>query len=317
LTLPVGPIPEREDAVEREGRTAGLHVLAALAVGGTLAKAARDSRLPLWWLGLPLVLGVGLAGSLVGLGAARGSDVVAQRIHIGVRHAQARFWIRYFVTFLTDTVLFVLASPKLEGRALWRGASRWGWTVGWPLATLMIAANAIDVQAAERVSAARGMLLSAVTDLRNRRAFDADLAALVRDRIAFTVVFADLDGLKAVNDTHGHAAGTAAIKCLGSALARQSGVAYHWGGDEFVLLMPDTDRAAVVEAARASLSEVHDFGHARSWVLSASYGATFVAPNNSRSAEAIVASADAAMYAAKAAGRSRLVVGDESAVALY
>jgi diguanylate cyclase (GGDEF)-like protein len=243
-------------------------------------------------------------------------DFVAARVDLGPRDREARFWTRYFVAFLTDTVGFVVASEKLEGRSFWPGSRRWGWTVGWPLATLMIAANAIDGEAAERVSAARSMLLNPVTDLRNRRAFDADIAGLVRGGVSFTFVFADVDGLKQINDAYGHVAGDAAIKCLGAALGRQTGVAYHWGGDEFVLLVPGNDRDSLIRTVHAVFAEVNALGVDRNWPLGASFGATFVPADETRSAEEIAENADQALYAAKQAGRNRLVLSGERPIPL-
>lgn len=294
----------------REGRTAALHLLAGFAVGGTLAKAAHDEGLRWWWLNLPLFLLVGSAGAAAGAGAAHAADIVAVRM--GGRASRWRFWTRYFAAFAADTLSFAVMGPWFEGRSLWRGSSRFSWAGGWPLAILMLGAAAIEAEASERVRAVRGMMLNSVTDLRNQRMFDSDLAALVRDRVSFTLLAVDMNGLKQINDTHGHAAGNSAIKTLGAALGRQDGFAYHWGGDEFMLLMSGTDRARVHQAAHNVAQDLIAFAEERAFVPSASFGCTFVPPTDSRTAEAIQEAADQALYRAKGAGRSRLSLEGEA-----
>lgn len=311
--LPVGLIPEREDPIAREGRTAGLQVIAAVSVGAVLAKAARDARLPWWWLNFPMVVLVGLGGSLAGLLGARAVDLLSEPLHLRTHQGSTRFWVRYISAFVADTVGFVLASEALEGRSLWRGSPKWGWTIGWPLATLMMAANAIDVEAGERVVAARGMMLHPVTNLRNRRAFDADLASLARNNIAFVYVLADLDHLKEINDLHGHASGDAAVKHLAAALDRQGGFAYHWGGDEFVLLLSYRERKDVQGNVQSVLDNLRVRGSKAGHAVSASFGVAFVPEDNSRSIEQIGKAADDALYEAKRAGRGRAVLEAEPA----
>ena len=86
-----------------------------------------------------------------------------------------------------------------------------------------------------------------LTGLGNRRAFDRDvrreLARAMRHERRFSVAVLDLDGLKAVNDRDGHAAGDAALRQLGGALSaslRTADRAYRLGGDEFAVLLPET-----------------------------------------------------------------------------
>lgn len=311
--LPIHDIPLREDPLLREGRTAGLQFFLAAGVGGVLSKAALDTGLRWWFLNLPVVLLIGLLGSAVGMGVARAVDLVADALGFERHRGRARFWFRYLAAFYADALGFSVASSALEGRSLWRGSSRFSWTVGWPLAAFLIAANALDAEASERVAAARGMLLSPVTGLRNRRAFDADFAELVRAGVPFTYLFADLDGLKQVNDEHGHAAGNDAIVALAKALEQQDGVAYHWGGDEFSLCIAGTDREKLVSIAEAISLGVRGFGRRRAQLLGVSIGATFVRNDDARPTPTIQKDADDALYAAKEAGRSRLAISGEPA----
>ena len=100
-----------------------------------------------------------------------------------------------------------------------------------------------------------------LTGLLNRRALDRDLRREIgratRHRRRFTVVLADLDGLKAVNDRDGHAAGDARLRALAVALERSlrmGDAAYRIGGDEFVVVLPETDDSTT-DAALARVSQ--------------------------------------------------------------
>jgi diguanylate cyclase (GGDEF)-like protein len=92
-------------------------------------------------------------------------------------------------------------------------------------------------------------LIDPLTQLLNRRALDRDLVELIRtsgrnDR-SLVVVMADLEGLKATNDTHGHSAGDERLRQAASTLAgtlRTGDNVYRIGGDEFVVVMPDLAR---------------------------------------------------------------------------
>jgi diguanylate cyclase (GGDEF)-like protein len=108
----------------------------------------------------------------------------------------------------------------------------------------LVSSTAID-RSVERLHA--DALTDSLTGLGNRRALDADLARVsagaIRHGHPLTVALVDLDGLKLVNDHFGHAAGDAALRAMADALnasLRGADRAYRSGGDEFVLLLPDT-----------------------------------------------------------------------------
>lgn len=89
--------------------------------------------------------------------------------------------------------------------------------------------------------------VDSLTGLRNRHALDRELrermALATRGERPLTVVVGDLDGLKTINDRDGHAAGDAALRALGAAIRsalRTGDTAYRIGGDEFLVLLPDT-----------------------------------------------------------------------------
>ena len=142
-----------------------------------------------------------------------------------------------------------------------------------------------------------------LTGLPNRRAFDdAVRAALARARRAgqpLSILLVDLDGLKQVNDSAGHAAGDRLLVTAGSAWAatlRASDVIARVGGDEFAVLLEGADETAadeVIERLAAALPPGHG----------ASAGAATW--DGSEEAAALLARADAAMYECKRARRSR------------
>lgn len=110
----------------------------------------------------------------------------------------------------------------------------------------------------------------ALTGLLNRRAFDEaltqEVARASRYRRPFSVIMMDLDGLKAINDHHGHSAGDAALVAMARAIRaslRSSDSAYRVGGDEFVILLPETPKrliAAVIDRIRGGGGPAFSWG---------------------------------------------------------
>ncbi|KPK44480.1 MAG: hypothetical protein AMK72_12035 [Planctomycetes bacterium SM23_25] len=129
---------------------------------------------------------------------------------------------------------------------------------------------------------------------------------------ALAVVVVDMDNLKAINDDHGHMAGDAAIRAVGRVMQssrRGSDVAVRFGGDEFVLLLPQTDLAgAQVVAERVRLAvenaNVDHAGNALSLTVSVGSACTDVCPAGTP--EELFELADAACLDAKRAGRNRV-----------
>ena len=148
-----------------------------------------------------------------------------------------------------------------------------------------------------------------LTGLANRRRFQARLMEACGDitgrNSGGTLLLVDLDGFKDVNDTLGHAAGDDCLKEAARRLASACGTAKivaRVGGDEFGVLLGATERAPVLVARQiiAAMSRPLRFGWRR-FQIGASIGLTAIA--DCRSDEAMKR-ADAALYAAKAAGRN-------------
>lgn len=148
----------------------------------------------------------------------------------------------------------------------------------------------------------------ALTGLANRLGWDEALescAELVRSGGCASVVVVDVNGLKAVNDSHGHEAGDRFLQLGADALtsiARRADTVARLGGDEFGLLLPDVDEAAaarVVDRVRAALAGAGSVGEV---ALSAAVGSASCPPVGSLRAAWL--RADAAMYADKVARRA-------------
>lgn len=170
--------------------------------------------------------------------------------------------------------------------------------------------------ALERTSHAATLRTQAVTDpltgLANRHglqpSLDHALAMARRTGRSLAVLFLDLDGFKDVNDVHGHEAGDRVLQELSRrivARTRDMDTVARLGGDEFVVVMEDlTDPRFAATLARklvtAAAAPIDVQGHAVS--LTASVGIS-VYPSDGEDAAALVRHADAAMYAAKAAGK--------------
>ncbi len=132
-------------------------------------------------------------------------------------------------------------------------------------------------------------------------------------RRVLTLAMTDLDGLKKVNDTHGHLAGRMVIREMGSIIRhalREQDRAGLYGGDEAIIFFPETplDEAhAVAEHLRVVIEQrLFDF-HGKTFHVSISQGLAEW-PRHGATIEQIIASADKALYAAKAAGRNCIQV---------
>lgn len=124
---------------------------------------------------------------------------------------------------------------------------------------------------------------------------------------------ADLDHFKAVNDNHGHLAGDEVLRVFCALLkrhARGSDIYCRYGGEEFLLVLPGMTEDSAVERAerlRAAMAATPVGYGAFLIPVSASFGvATF--PRDGRGGDELIAAADGALYAAKAAGRNRVNV---------
>jgi diguanylate cyclase (GGDEF)-like protein len=155
-------------------------------------------------------------------------------------------------------------------------------------------------------------LRDALTGLYNRRFLEEMLERLCREaerrRAPITAIMIDLDHFKRLNDQHGHSAGDAVLKDVGSAILsclRSTDVACRYGGEELVVLLPDCSLSLAsgkAEQIRARIAELTQEGGLQ---VTASLGVGSM-PETCANAGEILPNADAALYRAKQLGRNRV-----------
>jgi len=145
------------------------------------------------------------------------------------------------------------------------------------------------------------------------RQLELEVERTARTGRPFSLVFVDLDHFKQVNDTHGHQAGSAVLLEVGELLRaciRTLDVPVRYGGDEFVVLLPETDRVqalGVAERIRAAMEEARFLrSSGLSLPLTASFGLA-TCPDDGDTAEKVVHAADTAMYRVKASTRNAVL----------
>jgi diguanylate cyclase (GGDEF)-like protein len=158
--------------------------------------------------------------------------------------------------------------------------------------------------------------LAADTDQLTRAATHRHLQERLRQEVArssragaqFAVLMVDLDGFKAINDRHGHDDGNRVLRNVAAGLklaVRASDIVARFGGDEFVVLMPDTDEKAAKVVAKRIVAGVagqrHQLNDGSVARLTCSVGLA-VYPEDGRTGAALLKSADAAMYMVKREG---------------
>jgi diguanylate cyclase (GGDEF)-like protein len=158
-------------------------------------------------------------------------------------------------------------------------------------------------------------ITDALTGVFNHRYFIEQLGRYCergqRDRRPLSLVLLDVDYFKRLNDTHGHQAGDLALRELGAVLReniRPGDFAARYGGEEFAIVLPDTRLAHAVRIAdRLRQALAARWAHAGLSALTASAGVASAPQNSPYRPDQLVAAADRALYAAKAAGRNRTV----------
>jgi diguanylate cyclase (GGDEF)-like protein len=158
----------------------------------------------------------------------------------------------------------------------------------------------------------------ALTGLPNARAVRDDLKRMIaqaaRSELPLAAILCDLDHFKQINDVYGHGKGDEALAAAGTtmrAALRESDLVGRYGGEEFLILLPDTELEGALVLARKLCDEVGRIevpGLDRA--ITASFGiAAF--PADAPDGEMLVRKADRALYAAKSRGRNCVVASSE------
>jgi diguanylate cyclase (GGDEF)-like protein len=156
-----------------------------------------------------------------------------------------------------------------------------------------------------------------LTHLRNRRAFDEILAGEViryeRYGRPLALMLLDVDHFKSINDQFGHEVGDEVLRRIARLIAagvRDADTPARMGGEEFVVLLPETTLAAaadVAERIRAAVNELKIEWHSSPIPVHISIGVS-AAPERVGHPHQLINSADSALYRAKAGGRDRVVL---------
>jgi diguanylate cyclase (GGDEF)-like protein len=143
-----------------------------------------------------------------------------------------------------------------------------------------------------------------------------ELSRSERHRTPLCVAMLDIDGFKGFNDTYSHHAGDVLLKALGEFLRnklRASDIVCRYGGDEFVLVLPDTTLCQVSERLDQIRAEVRtmECRHEGRILPAASISIGIAQwPDHGASSEALLKAADDALYSAKHSGRDQVCVFD-------
>lgn len=131
-----------------------------------------------------------------------------------------------------------------------------------------------------------------------------------RNHSPLSIAFIDLDRFKEINDRFGHDAGDKTLVAAAQKInqhLRQADILIRWGGEEFLLIMPDTD----IDEARLALSRLHESNYGArpdGTVLTASVGLAQRDPDRDIDWKSLVEKADRGMYLAKQSGRNRIML---------
>ena len=199
------------------------------------------------------------------------------------------------------------------------------WKVEWMAATVAwigVAASAVLMLRLGNIRRQRDYMrrlaeTDSLTGLANRRAAMDELERRMveskRDQSSLGLIFIDIDHFKSVNDSHGHAMGDAVLIAVGErlrALVRTTDMVARLGGEEFLMILPGADEATCVRLGQRCSADVAalELPSERSVVrITVSVGVASRDRYPDVDATALLGLADKAMYAAKQAGRNRVV----------
>jgi diguanylate cyclase (GGDEF)-like protein len=284
-----------------------------------------------WLAGAFAALAVANVGHLIGLGQlvagignlmflGAGIFVLVVAFLAWRRGNRAAGWF-LFAWVLLETFSVVTSARLLFTRAasdevlLYYGLP--GSMVASAVLTALGVADRLRQQRHALTEAERRAKTDPLTGVLNRRSLLEQLDSVCRsaraDNLPVAVLFMDLDFFKSINDSYGHAAGDACLSAVIhpiQAELRHSDIIGRYGGEEFVVVLSGADTAAaqpIAERIRQRVSEVCIDGHGAPIRFTCSIG---VASSDSLGVwgEALIAQADAAVYAAKRLGRNRVQV---------
>ncbi len=216
-----------------------------------------------------------------------------------------------FVNRDYTTPTFLMVDRTLTGRALdphtdgERAAALGG--------TIAILTNNLELRL-RQIRAERSAMTDPLTQLTNRGVgllqLEQELARNRRDPRPLCVLMLDLDEFKDLNDTHGHLVGDHALRAVSNVLrriVRKADTVCRYGGEEFLVILPDTTPEAASILATRLFVAVEEAGKQSNLPITVSIGLATLRDDDT-STDSLVGRADRALYASKSRGRNRFSV---------
>jgi diguanylate cyclase (GGDEF)-like protein len=228
---------------------------------------------------------------------------------------------RLYVRRSGTSPLFVVVGKPLDSiLSLWRTeATRIGAImlalILFVLAVTLFLAREIGRRARAEAKLEELATTDALTGLKNRRKFDADIDAewrrAARQKIPLALLMVDADHFKSYNDTFGHQAGDQMLAgiaiCISDSVKRAGDCAARYGGEEFAVLLPGLSAAEAVGVAETIRLKVQQWSDGPT-VTTVSIGVASLTPATIMEWSVLLQAADKALYAAKANGRNQCVL---------
>jgi diguanylate cyclase (GGDEF)-like protein len=282
-----------------------------MVIAGVALVAAAAIRVLHRRLTEPLLhLGVGIGTILIGWAILAGGDPGAD---FAIIYLWVALYSSYFFSQSAASLHLVLAAVSY-GVVLALEPTQSPYTT-WPLTVGTLAVGGLVLATLRRQSTSlmAELTVAAGTDLLtglpNRRSFferaDTELSRSRRTGQPLSLLLCDVDRFKAINDTFGHQRGDEVLCHVAEALTvsvRTSDFVARLGGEEFALLLPDTDGDGAARVAECACERVREGLAEKGLTLSVSIGST-TSPRDGAELDALMHASDLALYAAKAAGR--------------
>jgi len=224
----------------------------------------------------------------------------------------------FFLPAIIPIMLHLISDEKLAANAI-------GFVIPFYFILLYLLSREIYQTTHEsilgRINSQYEAMFDHLTGVANRRGFqeamDREWYRAMREKHMLSLVIADIDNFKLCNDTHGHAAGDLVLKSVANLLERHirrgADLVARIGGEEFAIILPDTDLDGVVALAeniRADLRKPANSHHEEIPAVTMSFGVSSLVPDSSLDAGLLFSRADAAMYKAKSKGKDRVETVD-------
>ena len=162
-------------------------------------------------------------------------------------------------------------------------------------------------------------MVDQLTNLPNRRCFndrmDMEWRKAIREKTPISILIIDIDNFKSVNDTYGHQHGDTVLQIIANiltqSLKRPGDLASRWGGEEFIILLPNTNMDAsvsIAEKIRINIEKTEiSYKYISTMSVTVSIGVNSEIPEQDSSIETFISNADKLLYTAKDSGRNRVI----------